>query len=105
VMQSRVQPRRIFAVTGVGLIRPPAVREVPPGRGSDPARTGSRPVFFDDWVATPTYDRARLGAGDVVEGPAVVEEFGATVPIHPGYRAEVDRFGNLLLRRDPAGTR
>ena len=39
------------------------------------------------------------GAGDVVEGPAVVQEFGSTVPIPPGFRGTVDRFGNLLLTR------
>ena len=30
-------------------------------------------------------------------GPAVVQEFGSTVPIHPGYLAAVDRFGNLVI--------
>jgi N-methylhydantoinase A len=33
----------------------------------------------------------------VVEGPAVIEEYGATVPVHPGFVARVDRFGNLLV--------
>jgi N-methylhydantoinase A len=35
-----------------------------------------------------------------VGGPAVVEEYGATVPLHPGFRARVDRFGNLLVTRE-----
>jgi N-methylhydantoinase A len=34
-----------------------------------------------------------------VAGPAVVEEYGATVPLHPGFRAEVDRHANLVVRR------
>jgi N-methylhydantoinase A len=38
----------------------------------------------------------------VVEGPAVVEEYGATVPLAPGFRAEVDRFGNLIVTRQEA---
>jgi N-methylhydantoinase A len=38
----------------------------------------------------------------VVEGPAVVEEYGATVPLAPGFRAEVDRFGNLVVTRQEA---
>jgi len=38
--------------------------------------------------------------GDVIEGPAVLEEFSSTVPLHPGFRAEVDRFGNLVIRRN-----
>ncbi|MGH3385952.1 MAG: hydantoinase/oxoprolinase family protein [Nocardioidaceae bacterium] len=87
-------------VTGVGPIRKPGVAAAPPGQGAERARTGSRPVRFDDWAETPIYDRARLGAGDVLDGPAVLEEFGATVPVHGGFRAEVDRFGNLLLTRD-----
>jgi hypothetical protein len=28
-----------------------------------------------------------------------VEEYGATVPLLPGFRAEVDRFGNLVVTR------
>jgi N-methylhydantoinase A len=35
----------------------------------------------------------------VIDGPAVIEEFGSTVPIHPGFRAEVDVKGNLIVRR------
>jgi N-methylhydantoinase A len=40
-----------------------------------------------------------LGSGDVVVGPAVVEEFGSTVPVHPGFVGTVDRLGNLLITR------
>ncbi|MEO5709490.1 MAG: hydantoinase/oxoprolinase family protein [Nocardioidaceae bacterium] len=86
-------------VTGVGPIRKPSLHEVAPGSGSGAARAGSRPVFFDDWVDATIYDRARLGAGDVVEGPAVLEEFSSTVPLHPGFTATVDPYGNLLVRR------
>ena len=40
--------------------------------------------------------------GDVVEGPAVIEEYGATVPVHPGFVARVDLFGNLLVAAEEA---
>lgn len=86
-------------VTGVGPIRKPEVREVPAGNGAESARTGSRRVFFDDWAETPTYDRARLGAGDVLTGPAILEEFSSTVPLHPGFAARVDGYGNLIITR------
>jgi N-methylhydantoinase A len=62
-------------------------------------------VHFHDWVEAPAYDRALLGAGDAVRGPAVLEEFGATVPVHPGFRATVDRHGNLALVREPSEPR
>ncbi|MGN6243005.1 MAG: hydantoinase/oxoprolinase family protein [Motilibacteraceae bacterium] len=86
-------------VTGVGPIRRPEAREIRPGVGAEAAATGSRKVYFDDWVDAALYDRARLGAGDVVHGPAVIEEFSSTVPLHPGFRAEVDRHGNLHISR------
>ncbi len=90
-------------VTGIGPIRKPEIQEVAAGDGAGQARTGTRQVFFDDWVEAPVYDRARLGAGDVVEGPAVLEEFSSTVPLHPGFIARVDRFGNLLITRTKDG--
>ncbi len=88
-------------VSGIGPIRRPDLVEPAPAEGgADRAVTGSRPVFFDDdWVPTPTYDRPRLAPGDVVPGPAVIEEFGSTVPVHPGFRATVDVHGNLLIER------
>jgi len=84
-------------VTGIGPIRKPDPPELAPGRGAAAAVTGERAVYFDDWVDTVIYDRAGLGAGDTVTGPAVVEEFSSTVPIHPGFEASVDRFGNLVI--------
>ncbi|MBB5789385.1 hydantoinase/oxoprolinase family protein [Jiangella mangrovi] len=88
-------------VTGVGPIARPAVPTVPAGSGALP-RTTRRVDFGEGWADTPVYDRAALGAGDAVAGPAVVEEFGSTVPVHPGFRAVVDGHGNLLITREVA---
>jgi N-methylhydantoinase A len=88
-------------VSGIGPIRRPDLPELAPAEGGvERAVTGSRPVLFEErWADTPTYDRTLLAPGDVVAGPAVIEEFGSTVPVHPGFTATVDRFGNLLLER------
>ena len=86
-------------VTGVGPIRKPALPTIGRGTGADAAVTGTRPVHFDAWEDTRIYDRTRLGATDTVTGPAVVEEFSSTVPVHPGFTARVDDHGNLLIRR------
>ncbi len=86
-------------VSGIGPIRKPEIREIAPGAGAGTARTGTRRVHFDSWVAAAIYDRARLGAGDRLVGPAVLEEFSSTVPVHPGFSATVDRFGNILMQR------
>jgi N-methylhydantoinase A len=100
-------------VSGIGPIRRPDLLELEPGvGGTDRAVTGSRRAFFDaqhtapssggGWIDTPTYNRPDLAPGDVVSGPAIIEEFGSTVPVHPGFAATVDTYGNLLLTKEPA---
>jgi N-methylhydantoinase A len=86
-------------VTGVGPIDRPKLAELPPGDGRvERARGGQRAVVFDGTVREcATYARVRLRPGDVVPGPAIVEEYGATTVVFPAMTAEVDRFGNLLL--------
>jgi N-methylhydantoinase A len=44
------------------------------------------------------YDRAKLRAGDVVKGPAIIVEMDSTTLVHPGCSAEVDAFGAILIR-------
>jgi N-methylhydantoinase A len=90
-------------VTGIGPSRRPKLRELPPGDGRpERARRGSRPVIFDGRAREcPVYDRAALLPGDALPGPAIVEEYGATTVVFPEQRAEVDRFGNLILTRRP----
>lgn len=87
-------------VTGVGPIRRPSPRPAPTDGSASPS--GQRAVCFDaadGYQPTPTYWRAALPAGAVVEGPAIIEEYGATVPLHPGFTATVDAFGNLVVAR------
>ena len=90
-----------FTVTAIGRIaRPRLPRIASNGRAVSEARRGTRRVFFSDaadFVETAIYDRARLRAGHVVAGPAVIEEVDSTTLLHAGHRAEVDEFGNLLI--------
>jgi N-methylhydantoinase A len=62
---------------------------------------GVRRVFFDADHATDTtiYDRDRLAVGANFAGPAIIEQFDATTVVPPGWRASVDRYGNLILER------
>ncbi|OAK51700.1 hydantoinase/oxoprolinase family protein [Rhodococcoides kyotonense] len=86
-------------VSGIGPIQRPAARTVASGSGASSARTGSRQAYFDSWVDTTVFDRARLGAGDTIDGPAVIEEFSSTVPIHPGFSARIDTHGNIRISK------
>ncbi|MDX6429693.1 MAG: Hydantoinase/oxoprolinase C-terminal domain, partial [Streptosporangiaceae bacterium] len=41
-----------------------------------------------------------------ITGPAVIEEFGSTLPLHPGFQARCDPYGILMITMlilDPAG--
>jgi N-methylhydantoinase A len=92
-------------VTGVGPIRRPRLRELPPGPAGPGGRTyvGSRPVCFEaaaGFAPAALRERSHLAPGDVVRGPAIIEEYGSTVPVHPGFAATVDRYGNLVVTRD-----
>jgi len=87
--------------TGIGPIERPKLIELPPGDGRvERARRGTRAVMFDGVSHDcALYDRTRLAPGDLLAGPAIVEEFGSTTVVFPGLVAEVDRFGNLVLTR------
>ncbi|MGO4361861.1 hydantoinase/oxoprolinase family protein [Terrabacter sp. RAF57] len=96
-------------VTGVGPITRPELRDLAPSEGAadvrERAQRSVRPVCFDadaGYVDTDVWWRPDLLAGDTVEGPAVIEEFGSTVPVHPGFAVRVDTLGNLVITRSTA---
>ena len=70
------------------------------GRGARAALKGTRRAYFpgaDGWVETAVYDRYRLGIGDELAGPAVVEEEGSTLVVGPGATARVAASGNIVM--------
>lgn len=79
-------------------------KPVPPtlAAGTLPDPRDRRPVFFAEsggFVETAVYERSELPAGVSFAGPAIVEEYDSTLVVHPGFSAETDTHGNLLLRR------
>ena len=53
--------------------------------------------YEGDWHDANIYDRNKLNAGLQVPGPAIVSEMDSTTVVLPGYVAEVDAVGNLLI--------
>jgi N-methylhydantoinase A len=91
-------------VSGIGPIQRPEIHRHEE-TGAEAAPTGRRPVCFeppDGYVETPVFWREDLAPGAVVTGPAIVEEFGSTVPLHPGFTARVDAYRNLIVTRSQA---
>ena len=68
--------------------------------GGDASRAliGHRNVFFrNEPRKTGIYDRSRLQPGDVIEGPAIVEQLDSTTVVWEHQTAAVDNYLNLLL--------
>lgn len=91
-------------LTTIGKIVRPQMRKLK-SIGTDVfvAFKGERPVYFAEnsgekgVVQTPVYDRSKLPAGAVFEGPAIIEEPDCTTVIHPAWTVTVDEFGNLEI--------
>ena len=54
-------------------------------------------VFSGDAVSTGIYDRTRLAPGDLINGPAVIEQLDSTTVVWPHQTARVDEYSNLIL--------
>ncbi|MEO5852751.1 MAG: hydantoinase/oxoprolinase family protein [Nocardioides sp.] len=92
-------------VSGIGPIQRPEIRRSEPAPPDEhrASRPTTRPVCFDaadGYLDTPLLWRPDLPAGFTVAGPAVIEEFGSTVPLHPGFTARVDDYRNLIVTRE-----
>jgi N-methylhydantoinase A len=65
------------------------------------AQIGSRDAYFGvEYVTTPVIDGARLAAGAVIDGPALIQEPFTVIVVPPGTRATLDQLGNYTLDLD-----
>jgi N-methylhydantoinase A len=70
------------------------------GRSIETATRSSRAAIFGGKeLDVPVIDRDRLPAGNKLEGPALIEEDGSTTVVPPGWSAELNMTGCLILRR------
>ncbi|MDB5075617.1 MAG: 5-oxoprolinase, partial [Chloroflexi bacterium] len=82
----------------VGRVARPAwqeLRQTVPG-----APLSHRQIYFRQaggYVETAIVDRETLALGQVVTGPAIIQEWTSTTIVPPGWSAEVDRLGNIVL--------
>jgi N-methylhydantoinase A len=79
-----------------------ATTETGPGSSSTrtTAASRTRPLRFERHggaTEVPVYDRPAIGAGAVVEGPALVDAGDTTIWIRRGYRGRPDARGALIL--------
>ncbi len=87
-----------------GLVPKPAAEPYRSGsKTMDAALVERRTVWFGGaGNDCPVWERERLPERALVMGPAIVEEFGATTVVLPGWRGALDALGNIRLEKcDP----
>jgi N-methylhydantoinase A len=86
-------------VTAEGAMPRPAVPKLARGGPADDAVVGRQSVDFGGEAGlTLVYDRAKLGAGAEVKGPAILTQLDSTTVLFPGQTAEVHAHGSLIVR-------
>jgi N-methylhydantoinase A len=98
------EPAEIVSLraTVTGAMKKPRLERIARGGRSplSPAHRGRRKVYFAELgrsLATPTYARDELRAGNRIEGPALIEEHASTTVVLPGDSLKVDEIGNLVI--------
>ena len=83
---------------------PSASDSMASGSDAGVALKGERQAWLgsDGYVATPVYDRAALGPGMAISGPALIEERESTCVIPSGQRVTVDARLNLVAELEAA---
>jgi N-methylhydantoinase A len=90
-------------LTALGHIQPPRLARLPEGSPQPLAEAAQeiRRVYFaerQEFVECPVYDRNALQAGNVIAGPALVEEYATVTVVPPGDRLVVHPYGLLEIQ-------
>jgi N-methylhydantoinase A len=94
-------------VTAIGQLAKPQLPRIASGdrtpRGT--ARKGTRTILYAGFgeQTTTVWERSELLAGNVIPGPAVIEEAASTTVVEPGDVATVNHFGHLIIRLQSQG--
>jgi N-methylhydantoinase A len=84
------------------VIRPTPRHVDAAGRSNKPC--GRRQVYFfgTDFVDADIYRSEDVGPGHAIAGPAIVERPDTTIVVGPGQVAEMEPYGNFLIRIQPS---
>jgi len=88
----------------IGTLDKPVARRLrAPGKANgrrSAAKPAKRKVYMAEargYVNTPVYARGDLAPGQVISGPALIEEYASTTVVFPGDRLEVSDYGDLVI--------
>jgi len=94
-------------VSAIGRLGKPEFPRIPPGDPAPPpaARRGTRSVIFEGSGAleAAVFDRTNLLQGNMIPGPAIIEEAASTTVVEPGDTVTVNAYGHLVMQLGGAG--
>jgi N-methylhydantoinase A len=88
-------------VKATGLVRKAEFAKVSRRTGKAAEPVSERMVLFDEHpkpLKARIFDRMHLAPGDVIEGPAIIEQLDSTTLVPPGIKAEVDDYLTIVMR-------
>jgi len=89
-------------VSAIGRLGKPEFPRIPPGDPAPPpaARRGTRSVIFEGSGAleAAVFDRTKLLQGNMIPGPAIIEEVASTTVVEPGDSVTVNAYGHLVMQ-------
>lgn len=90
-----------------GHVAKPERIHIAAGNGADSALKGHRDMVFSadgNVQSTPIFDGSALGAGDTLQGPAVIEEVTTTIVVEPGWTVNLHETGTYVLTANVVAT-
>jgi N-methylhydantoinase A len=89
-------------VSAIGRLGKPRFSKIPQGEPTPPraALRSTRSVIFDGHgeVKAAVFDRTKLLQGNVINGPAIIEEAASTTVVEPGDTVTVNAYGHLVMQ-------
>jgi N-methylhydantoinase A len=94
-----IQELMSLRLTAVGQVEKPKFAGMPYlGVSAEHALKDRREIYWEgEWVSAPTYDGSKMGHGNKLSGPAIIEEPTTTIVVPPHWRAQCDEYGNYLI--------
>jgi len=103
------EPKEIVSlkVIGIGKVTKPVLEIIAEGDEMPPfdARLGERKVYVGnkDFQTFTIYRRDQFLSGNMLRGPAIIEETTATTVVEENQTCCVDKYGNLIISLDKGG--
>ena len=88
-------------MSAICRLNKPVFPQIAKGDAAPPevARRGERTVNFDvaGAMSAAVFDRDQLLQGNVIHGPAIIEEVASTTVVEPGDLVRVNEYGHLVM--------